>query len=427
MYISKLEIKNIRSIQTLEWAPPAGSGPGGWHIILGNNGAGKSTFLKAIALALMGPRDSFSLRQNWKDWLRHGEQLGHVTATLVPEQQDKYGSSNVHNQTVPPTVGVEFFRDDDEVDIREPSSQPVSAAAHKGVWNGKGWFIAAYGPFRRFGSRHFKESSSSNQKLLRCISLFDDGIALTESLEWLQNLQFIGLENTGNSPFLDRLKQFINHDDFLPSGVKLNNISSKGVEFIDGSNIPVNIESLSDGFRSVLSMTLELIRQLSMAYGQDGVFPSNPGGAHQVVSPGVVLIDEIDAHLHPTWQQRIGQWFLDHFPNIQFIVSTHSPLICQSADHGSIFVLPQICSDDRGYMLKGEELQRILYGNVLDAYGTDAFGEKAASTRSEFSKAMSRKLSQLNAKEISTGLTEAEKTEQAKIKATLPSKQNRGR
>ena len=47
---------------------------------------------------------------------------------------------------------------------------------------------------------------------------------------------------------------------------------------------------------------------------------------------GVILIDEIDAHLHPAWQKRIGFWLKAHFPNIQFIVTTHSPFICQAAD-----------------------------------------------------------------------------------------------
>ena len=52
------------------------------------------------------------------------------------------------------------------------------------------------------------------------------------------------------------------------------------------------------------------------------------------MAPGVVLIDEVDAHLHPTWQRRIGLWFREHFPKLQFIVSTHSPLICQAATVG---------------------------------------------------------------------------------------------
>jgi predicted ATP-binding protein involved in virulence len=230
------------------------------------------------------------------------------------------------------------------------------------------------------------------------------------------------LESADNAPFLERLKQFINHDEFLPSGVKLHDISSQGVVFKDGNGIEVQVENLSDGFRSILSMTLELIRQLSFEFKDHDIF--SPDG-NKIVASGVVVFSEIDVHLHPTWQQQIGQWFCDHFPNIQFIVTTHSPLVCQSAEQGSIFVLPEIGSDDFGHMLEGEELHRVLYGNVLDAYGTEAFGKKAATTRSESSQDLSRELSKLNNKEVLKGLSAQEKQEQLRIKGMLPSKQGR--
>jgi hypothetical protein len=53
-----------------------------------------------------------------------------------------------------------------------------------------------------------------------------------------------------------------------------------------------------------------------------------------------VLIDEIEAHLHPKWQWEIPDWLKVHFPKIQFIVSTHSPLVAQAADPNGVFILP---------------------------------------------------------------------------------------
>jgi predicted ATP-binding protein involved in virulence len=64
----------------------------------------------------------------------------------------------------------------------------------------------------------------------------------------------------------------------------------------------------------------------------------------------------IDAHLHPTWQKNVGKWFQDRFPNIQFIVTTHSPLICQAATHGSVWHLPHPGSDEKGGMGSGKDL-----------------------------------------------------------------------
>jgi len=134
--------------------------------------------------------------------------------------------------------------------------------------------------------------------------------------------------------------------------------------------------------------------------------------------PGVVLIDEIDAHLHPTWQRRIGIWFREHFPHIQFIVTTHSPLICQAADVGTVWQLPKPGSDDAGGMLTGRDRDRLIYGNVLDAYSTEVFG--ADVTRSEASKARLKRLAELNMQELQGALSESERQEQEQLRAAMP-------
>lgn len=53
--------------------------------------------------------------------------------------------------------------------------------------------------------------------------------------------------------------------------------------------------------------------------------------ASPITLPGVVAVDEIDAHLHPGWQQLIGDWFVNRSPNMQSLVTTHSPIICRAA------------------------------------------------------------------------------------------------
>ena len=67
---------------------------------------------------------------------------------------------------------------------------------------------------------------------------------------------------------------------------------------------------------------------------------------------GVAAIDEIDAHLHPAWQQRIGDWFVEHFPETQFFVTTHSPIICRAARRGSVWLLPVPGSDEQPRRIK---------------------------------------------------------------------------
>jgi predicted ATP-binding protein involved in virulence len=143
--------------------------------------------------------------------------------------------------------------------------------------------------------------------------------------------------------------------------------------FKDSNNTLVSIKDMSDGFRSILSITLELIRQLILTYSAEVVFPLKDANQAtiQIKLPGVVLIDEIDVHLHPTWQTKIGKWFTQVFPNIQFIVATHSPFVCRACQNGSIWRLATPNTKMRAGEIKGIERDRLIYGNILDAQSLD--------------------------------------------------------
>ena len=187
------------------------------------------------------------------------------------------------------------------------------------------------------------------------------------------------------------------------------------MQFIDADGTELPVELLSDGFRSVLSMTFEIIRQLSIAYDYRPLFDPD---ASRVEVPGVVLIDEVDVHLHPTWQREIGVWLRKHFPRMQFIVTTHSPLVLQAAEVGSVMRLPASGSDDEPRMLDGVELQRVVLGDVSDAYGTGAFGDGV--TRSDTSQALLERMAALNLKLLNESLTDAEQEELDQLRRTMP-------
>ena len=249
--------------------------------------------------------------------------------------------------------------------------------------------------------------------------MFEEGIALTECLEWLRDLKFRELEADPEGALLHHVMEFVNQGDFLPSNVRLEDVTSRGILFRDANGVDVSVGDLSDGYRSILSLTFELIRQMAKAFGPERVF--DPTDATRILPEGVVIIDEIDAHLHPTWQQRVGRWFCEHFPNVQFMVSTHSPLVCQSAEKGSIYILPRSGSGEKGGMVEGAALKRLVYGTVLDAYGTEVFGREAASTRSSSSRDMYKRLAILNNTEIRRKLTGEEEEERQRLREALPS------
>jgi hypothetical protein len=194
----------------------------------------------------------------------------------------------------------------------------------------------------------------------------------------------------------------------LPNNAQLKEIHSEGVTFQDGYGATITVNQMSDGYRSILSLTFELIRQLVKIYGAEAVFASISKEIMVIDLPGIVLIDEIDVHLHPTWQTRIGQWFTQYFPKIQFIVTTHSALVCRACENGSIWQLAAPNSKMPSGEVKGVDRNRLIYGNVLDAYGTEVFGKGITSDKS--TQKMIEELAELNMKNAMGKISTNEQT-----------------
>jgi energy-coupling factor transporter ATP-binding protein EcfA2 len=428
MYIKRVAINNVRSLKSLIWEIEEDECPG-WHVIIGDNGSGKSTFLKAISFVLVF-EEIVKIRENWNQWLRKDSLAGDVSVDILHDDIiDEFSWSDlplfvleikkfIKNK---PFIRTEarWERQNAEVVLITQTLPEIFCSSVIVSSGSKGLFSCSYGPFRRFsgGDKDYQDSFKSYPRLTAHLSIFGEKVALTECLDWLQQLRFKQLEKKEEGNLLNSIIQFVNQSDFLPFNARIKDISSDGVTFIDGNDCELPVEELSDGYRSILSMTFDLIRQLFRVYGFNQVF--DPNDPTKIIAPGVVLIDEIDVHLHPTWQRRIGIWFREHFPKIQFIVTTHSPLICQAASVGTVYRLPQPGSDEKGEMITGQMLDRLLYGNVLDAYGTEVFGEGI--TRSEKSKQNLARLAKLNQKAKHETLTETEEEERQKLKAMMPS------
>lgn len=107
------------------------------------------------------------------------------------------------------------------------------------------------------------------------------------------------------------------------SNIESNLIIDKGAETFSISN-------LSDGEKMLLLVVCDIARRLAIA---------DPEAESPLLGKGIVLIDEIDLHLHPSWQKSVIQGLQTTFPNIQFIVTTHSPLIINHVPQESVLVL----------------------------------------------------------------------------------------
>lgn len=123
----------------------------------------------------------------------------------------------------------------------------------------------------------------------------------------------------------------------LPDGYRITALDSEGL-WIDHEGRRFPLGEMSDGYRTVVALVVDLLKQLFEAFGE--LHLTDNDGQPASAIPGVVIIDEVHAHLHVSWQKRIGTWLKRHFPQIQFIVTTHSPYVCQAADQGGLITMP---------------------------------------------------------------------------------------
>ena len=419
MHIRRLRIQDIRSITNLEVEIPEPRA--GWHVILGDNGSGKSSVIRAMALALMGPLEAAATRQDWQDWIRKTASRACIDLEVAPEAEfDKWKGTGRRAKS-PVTVTVTFPAAGTSANSAAP--EIAGRYADRTIWGGgAGWFSASFGPFRRFsgGDKEYDRLFYSNPGLARHLSAFGEDVALGEALRWLQDLQFKRYENdAAASRLLDHLVDFLKRSQLLPHGAHIEEITSGAVVFSDGAGVPLPVEHLSDGFRSVLSMTFELLRGMVVAYGDSTFLDALDAEAGTVNLPGVVAIDEIDAHMHPAWQKRIGDWLVERFPMVQFFVTTHSPIICRSAAKGSIWRLPTPGTGEEAHRIEGQDRDRLVNGSILDAFDTEYFGEDV--TRSDASHRMMEELAKLNMKRRRGRLSAVEEQRHRKLQRALPS------
>lgn len=176
--------------------------------------------------------------------------------------------------------------------------------------------IYAYGTHRgRYSSDKYEEYGF--------MTLFDNNLELINPEQWIKDLALDQTKQKDQKIGVEALKQVINN--VLNKDVTIE-IEGSRVVFVE-RGYKESIDELSEGYRSMIIFVCDLLYRL---------LDNNPQTNNIFNIPAVVLVDEIDEHLHLKWQRHIVKKLRDIFPNIQFIFTTHSPTIIQGASNDAL-------------------------------------------------------------------------------------------
>ncbi|WP_242582395.1 AAA family ATPase [Amycolatopsis sp. 195334CR] len=354
----------------------------GWTVLAGRNGSGKTSLLRGIALAIGGPAVARNLVSDFDNWMSAGAEHAVAEVTLAYEPgADRFTSGRPPAKTF--SAGLSWTAPNEAHVGRRPAQPSLSGyffgksggPARRGPWqdNPVGWFCAAYGPFRRLVG-----GTSDSQRLMltagpvgRMASLFHEDASLAEGVSWLIEQHLRSLEDRPGAMNLKQAALWILQDGLLPDGYRITKVDSEGL-WVEHRGHEFPLREMSDGYRTVVALVTDLLKQLNDAFGD---LPVGYDGDHPAIfTPGVVIIDEVDAHLHVSWQKRIGTWLKRHFPAIQFIVTTHSPYVCQAADPGGLITMPAPNERKPPRPVETDLWERVVYGTGDDAVLSELFG-----------------------------------------------------
>ncbi len=345
LYFLGLQITNARCFtetQTLSLAAAdtPDTNPAPWTLLVGDNGVGKSTLLQCLAWMRpipyypRGPHRPHGIQPWLHDQdpptlvtlLRDGARRTELRATMV-EAPDLRSSPS---STI--ATGIELRAEHNQlqdVQLIEGGNTPAATVEP---------FVITYAANRHMGRQNADESSESEPVDL----LQTDSTELVDAAHVLSRLEYSALkDNPRSRACLSSMKRALTEIlPFIGDAADIDILDpaepAGGLRFRT-RNGHVPLRGLSLGHRTVTAWIVDLAWKLVRRY---------PKSDAPLEEPAVVLIDEIDLHLHPCWQRTIMKQFSGHFPNVQFVATTHSPLMVTSMTDLNVAVLSQTGARD---------------------------------------------------------------------------------
>lgn len=282
-------------------------------LLLGGNGTGKSNLLKAIALVTAGSNSLGELLGNPEDWIQYGKEFCEIEADLVTQTKKERH------------IKLRLQRGDQLKDVIMRNNESLSEIDDALSHSTRNYFVIAYGASRKMAYPGTTSKSDTYDSLRAgsVATLFNREASLNALESWAMDLDYRE-EKTG----LGIVKRAINK--LLP-GIRFHKIDKKNRQLLfktDDGIVP--LELLSDGYQNMAAWIGDLLYRVTETF-EDYQKPLN--------AKGLLLIDEVDLHLHPQWQRELLTFIGDVLKNFQIVVTTHSPFTAQQAGPGELHYL----------------------------------------------------------------------------------------
>jgi CheY-like chemotaxis protein len=326
--VQRMRLRNIRDFLDsgpIEIPPERG-------VILGDNASGKSTLLRAVALAALGPELANQVDQRSASYLRLGSERGFIEVVFLLDPDEPSGDPGGEF-----CVGLEIreeetsFRpmDDQDMTLARQNAGPRLDELRRRSRDDFGFFCA-YGALRTLADPTNPTPIREKEALDRVFSLFEPAVPVMDP-DLLAKLLTGHVTTARGAPLLspattEAMREHLR--DLLPFCGALDAESCNALPLHERT--PVPLRDLSDGYTSLLALCGHLFRHALAARDWTG----DPAAVR-----GFMLVDELDAHLHPSWQRRILADLQRVFPNLQLIATTHSPMVAGSVESSSVRVL----------------------------------------------------------------------------------------
>jgi len=400
-YFLSLSVENVKCFgpkQTIDLSDGKGR-PAQWTVILGDNNTGKTTLLQCLAALEPTPiTNRFDGNDFWFPAMLGSH---HSWFSLLPRESGqrlnlrKFASKEKVFMAYEAFYGVKLNELVTRANtlsfsmainfVEDGRYRSASFSSSRKLVEICGLICYGYGASRIMGETSLAEGTPDHPSA----SLFKDDVELINAEEWLLGADYSASKSTSKlkkkaAKKRDQIKEVLINllpevDDIRVTEPTKDRPKPR-VEFKTPYGW-VALNGLSLGYRAMITWMVDLANRMFERY------PKSP---NPLAEPAVVLVDEIDLHLHPKWQRTLMDYLSERFVNTQFIVTAHSPLVVQAAKNANVVLLKReddhVVIDNNPQSVRGWRADQIL----ASLFETSGYSDEIEELQNERRKLLSK-------------------------------------